>query len=450
MATFIKAGFWEKTCKPCDGYKGWLNLDQFVGQSGTSGTSGTSGPQGVQGIQGVQGPIGNTGATGTNGTNGTSGINGDRYQSTSTTTFTLGTSTTLTIGLGLAYSVAQDVLIAYNATNHQVSSIVSYNPLTGVLVVGPPTVVTGSGTYSVWSVNLNGASGGDGTNGTSGTSGLSGTSGTSGTSGVQGIQGIQGIQGVAGTNGTSGVNGTSGTSGITGSAGTSGTSGVLSSYYGSFIFDSDTTLTTTIPNPSSTATIQVANTTGFNSPGYFKIETEIIGYTGKTLTSFTGITRGVAGSVTSSHPAGVSISQAQATVANTPTQVLLDQTDLSNGVVLSGLGNVTVLNAGVYNLQFSIQIQNYSNTYEDSAVWFRVNGIDVPQSASFITSTQLHAGIPDATVLTVNIFKVLNANDVISLAWISKAGNTAITSVVSAPGLLPVSPGVIFTVNKIA
>ena len=30
MATFIKAGFWEKLCKPCKGYKGWLNLDEFV------------------------------------------------------------------------------------------------------------------------------------------------------------------------------------------------------------------------------------------------------------------------------------------------------------------------------------------------------------------------------------------------------------------------------------
>lgn len=30
MATFIKAGFWEQLCKPCKGYKGWLNLDEFV------------------------------------------------------------------------------------------------------------------------------------------------------------------------------------------------------------------------------------------------------------------------------------------------------------------------------------------------------------------------------------------------------------------------------------
>ena len=30
MATFIKAGFWEQLCKPCRGYKGWLNLDELI------------------------------------------------------------------------------------------------------------------------------------------------------------------------------------------------------------------------------------------------------------------------------------------------------------------------------------------------------------------------------------------------------------------------------------
>jgi len=158
----------------------------------------------------------------------------------------------------------------------------------------------------------------------------------------------------------------------------------------------------------------------------------------------------VAGSITSSHINGSPISQAQATVANTPTQVLLDQTDLSNGVTLSGLGNVTVANAGLYNLQFSIQIQNFSNDYEDTAIWFRVNGNDIPQSASYITNSNVHAGTPDAALATVNIFYTLAANDVVSLAWLSKGGHTSITSVAPVGATLPVSPGVIFTVNKIA
>lgn len=209
MPTFIKAGFWEKTCNPCNGYKGWLNLDQFVGQAGTSGTSGTNGPIGPQGVQGTQGLPGN------NGSSGTSGAAGDRYQTTSSSTFTLGTSTTLTVGTGLAYTPAQDIIIAYDANNHQVCTVVSYNSGTGALVIGPPVTVVGSGTYSSWSVNLNGAAGGDGS---SGTSGLNGSSGTSG------AQGVQGLQGVAGSNGTSGTTGTSGSNGSSGTAGTSGSS----------------------------------------------------------------------------------------------------------------------------------------------------------------------------------------------------------------------------------
>lgn len=66
MATFIKAGFWETLCKPCRGYKGWLNLDELikklastvVGPQGPQGVQGVQGPQGVEGPQGIQGETG--------------------------------------------------------------------------------------------------------------------------------------------------------------------------------------------------------------------------------------------------------------------------------------------------------------------------------------------------------------------------------------------------------
>lgn len=53
MATFIKAGFWQKLCNPCNGYKGWLNLDQLIQD--------VVGPP----IPGPPGPIGPQGPTGT-------------------------------------------------------------------------------------------------------------------------------------------------------------------------------------------------------------------------------------------------------------------------------------------------------------------------------------------------------------------------------------------------
>jgi hypothetical protein len=185
------------------------------------------------------------GTSGTSGTSGSTGAAGDRYQTTSSTSFTLGTGGTITVGTGLAYTVAQDILIARDINNHQVSMVISYNPTTGVLVFDAPSEVTGSGTYSSWGVNLNGAAGGNGSNGTSGTSGLTGSSGTSGSSG---------------TRGTSGTSGLTGSSGTTGTSGTSGVNGAVGGYLGSFY---DTTTQTGVAG--SVLTMGLNNSDSWNS-----------------------------------------------------------------------------------------------------------------------------------------------------------------------------------------
>ena len=119
--------------------------------------------------------------SGSSGTSGTSGYSGDRFRTTSTTEFTLGVSTNIVVEPGLAYTPAQDIIITYNTGNHQTCTVVSYDIVTGAMVIGPPVNVTGSGTYSSWTVNLDGAAGGDGSSGTSGSSGTAGSSGTSAT-----------------------------------------------------------------------------------------------------------------------------------------------------------------------------------------------------------------------------------------------------------------------------
>jgi hypothetical protein len=199
--------------------------------SGTSGSSGTSGGSGTSGSAGTSGL---TGTSGSSGLTGTSGLSGDRYNTESVSSFTLGSGGTITVGTGLAYTVAQDIIIAYNSTNHQVSMVVSYDSGTGILVFGAPSEITGSGTYSDWTVNLNGAAGGDGSSGTSGSSGVSGTAGTSGQAGTSGSAGTSGASGTNGSSGTAGVSGTAGTAGVTGTAGTSGANGAVGGYLGSF------------------------------------------------------------------------------------------------------------------------------------------------------------------------------------------------------------------------
>ena len=239
--------------------------------------------------------------------------------------------------------------------------------------------------------------------------------------------------------------------GIPGPPGPEGPAGTIAgTYHGAFIFNSATTLTAGM-NSNTTAPIQVVSTAGFYAPGYIRIGTEIIAYADISGNTFTGITRGVASSGGSNHSIGASVSQAQFTTAGVPKQVLLDQTDLSNGVTLNPLtGDVTIANAGTYNLQFSIQLENFSNDVEDAIVWFVLNGSSVPKTASYITTPTIHGGTPGATLMTVNVFLALSAGDVVALHWTNNQGKTVITSIPPVGSTIPQSPGVIFTVNRIA
>ena len=81
-------------------------------------------------------------------------INDTQYVTTSSTTLTIAVQVaTLTIGAGLYYSAGQDVIIAYDSITFMTGEVLSYDNITGVLVVDV-TDTNGSGTYSAWDVNL--------------------------------------------------------------------------------------------------------------------------------------------------------------------------------------------------------------------------------------------------------------------------------------------------------
>jgi hypothetical protein len=138
----------------------------------------------------------------------------------------LGNAGTITVATQLAYTVAQSIIVVYDANNFQECEVTAYNPSTGSLSFGAPFRTVGGGTYSSWTINLDGASGGDGSSGTSGSSGSAGTSGTTGTSGSSGSSGSSGTSGSSGSSGTAG---SSGRNGIDGSSGAS-----IANWYGAF------------------------------------------------------------------------------------------------------------------------------------------------------------------------------------------------------------------------
>ena len=132
--------------------------------------------------------------------------------------------------------------------------------------------------------------------------------------------------------------------------------------------------------------------------------------------------------------------------------VVYDTTEESNGIYLSNSSRLNVRNAGTYNVQFSLQFANQDNAPQYADVWFRVNGTDVPRSASrFDIPARKNATDWSHVVGTVNIFLDLNAGDYVEIA-----GTTSSTLVVlehyAADGTIPrpAIPAAIVTLNYIA
>lgn len=229
-----------------------------TGPQGFPGTTGTQGPSGAPGIPGANGVAGATGTTGPQGTTGPTGPKGDRYATTSTNSMTISTGThSFNVDTGLAYTVGQTVLIAFDANNLMVATVNSYNATTGAMTVNV-TGITGSGTYANWAVNLNGAPGPQGTAGAIGATGATGPVGANGTIGATGAQGAtgtagaNGATGVQGPTGTAGANGATGAQGVTGAAGAQGAIGPTGPTWtvSSMSFNTSGTLSlnTTIPS----------------------------------------------------------------------------------------------------------------------------------------------------------------------------------------------------------
>jgi hypothetical protein len=217
---------------------------------------------------------------------------------------------------------------------------------------------------------------------------------------------------------------------------------------GAFFQDGYTTLTANMTN-NSTTPIQVTSTADFFAPGGLIIGNEIIKYTGKTATTFTGITRGAYGSTNTAHTAGVSVSEAQTLASSSvSTALTLLQTTVSNGVSIDPTDKTKIVHsiAGIYNIQFSIQMLTYDGTIDNVTIWFRLNGVDIPYSAGIATIPGIHGGNPGTAIISWNLVQPLNAGDYIQLFFASTTGNTvAATYPPGTSPTHPASPSIIVT-----
>jgi len=108
--------------------------------------------------------------------------------------------------------------------------------------------------------------------------------------------------------------------------------------------------------------------------------------------------------------------QDQTATANTATLMTLNTTDFSNGVSITS-SKITVVNSGIYNLQFSAQFQNTDTAFQDVYIWLQQNGVDIPGSTGFVSIPNRHAGTNGHTIVGWNYFLSMEASDYVEIYW---------------------------------
>ena len=132
--------------------------------------------------------------------------------------------------------------------------------------------------------------------------------------------------------------------------------------------------------------------------------------------------------------------------------VTFNTTDFSNGVTVVSNSRITVANAGLYNLQFSIQLTNNTNATHDVDIWFRVNGTNVPASNSrFGLAPRKSPGDPYHIIAALNYFVSLNATDYVEIMWRTNDVGVYIEHYpVSASPTRPAIPSAIVTMSFVS
>jgi hypothetical protein len=129
--------------------------------------------------------------------------------------------------------------------------------------------------------------------------------------------------------------------------------------------------------------------------------------------------------------------------ANVAQTITYSATDISAGVYVgTPTSRLYVDRPGAYNFQFSLQLISRNPATKFVYIWARINGTDVPDSATKITMQ----GNNDAYVAAWNFVLRMNTGDYFELIWSGSNPNLEILAEAAAPPH-PSIPSVLMTVS---
>jgi len=132
--------------------------------------------------------------------------------------------------------------------------------------------------------------------------------------------------------------------------------------------------------------------------------------------------------------------------ANQMNKMTLNTTDISNGVSIVSNSRITIANAGVYNIQFSAQLDKTDSGDDMVDIWLQKNGSNVANSN---TQTTL-VGNNGKHVAAWNFVVQASAGDYYEICWHSADTGVFLNYVAAASNpTRPAIPSVILTVTQI-
>ena len=437
------------------------------GATGATGSGGGGGSGGQTGITGSAGAAGITGITGVAGL-GVTGATGFAPGATGTTGGAGAAGTTGATGSGSG------------STGATGQGQVGVTGSTGTAGTNGATGATGSaGTNGIGATGVGetGATGQAGTNGSTGETGQAGTNGLAGETGATGLS-VIGSAGSTGSTGEAGTNGSAGTTGSTGEAGTNGIGATGVGITGSTGQDGSLGATGTTGQDGIGVTgstgqdgsLGSTGSTGITLPGITGIdgstgstgELGIQGATGETglqgITGSTGIT--LPGSTGATGPQGVigptgaggalayygsfyDTSIQVPAIAGTGQPITFNSTAEALGISIQNNSEIHFTETGVYNIQFSAQVENIQNgSSKLLQIWLARDGVAEPW-----TNTQIKLDNQLARqVASWNFMTTVAATSYLEIYWSSEiTGIHLVSDTTTDPDI----PSVILTVQQV-
>lgn len=123
----------------------------------------------------------------------------------------------------------------------------------------------------------------------------------------------------------------------------------------------------------------------------------------------------------------------------------LDTTVTANGVSLISPTQIQVTNAGVYNIQFSAQLNKTTGTADELSIWLDVDGLGIDNTNTKLTL----ANNNQLMVAAWNFMTPLNAGSIVRLSWSTSGGHVFLYGEPGI-GIGGTIPPVILTINEVS